>query len=48
MWGGQTSIGVFAIAWFRRHGTERIKEAVACAMLLHDHVVLVRAFELET
>ena len=47
VWGDPTSNGVFAIAWFRRHGTERIKEAVACAMLLHDHVVLLRAFETE-
>lgn len=45
--GDKAPNGVFAIAWVRRHGTERLKEAVACALLLHEHVVLLRAFDLE-
>ncbi len=43
--GDKASNGVFVIAWVRAHGTERMKEAVACALLLHEHVAIIHAFE---
>ena len=47
VWGDTASNGVFVVTWVRRHGTMKMKEAVACAMLLHEHVILLRAFEEE-
>jgi hypothetical protein len=36
---------VCIIAWVKRHGTERMKEAVACALMLgHETIVIAHAF----
>lgn len=47
VWGDVNSRNIFCVAWTRRHGTMKIKEAVACALLLHEHVILIRAFMVE-
>ncbi len=45
VWGDTTSNGVFAIVWVRRHRLNQIKEAVACALMLHEHIAIIRAFK---
>lgn len=45
VWGDTTSTGVFAVTWVRRTKLDTMKEAVACALMLHKHIALLRAFE---